>query len=293
MTRPSAKSLILDLASTAEGNTLPVSGLIRIAEVFGISDNNVRVALARLLAKGLLLRNERGQYGLAPGSQAVQRHVSAWADVRKRMMKWNGEWIAVHTAGMSSPRKAVRKRLRALSFLGFRELHPHLWIRPDNLRGGVPAVRERGYALGLADTTPVFRLGDLSEDDEARAFSLWDIRALRTRYRTLLAAMDRSTRELPDGTLEDGVVETFVIGGEVLRTLAFDPLLPEPIMPGTPVQDLVAAMRDYDRVGRDIWRRFLRGLNAPDLSSPMRSCVIDATAPRPRPAGDTARQMTA
>ena len=77
------------------------------------------------------------------------------------------------------------------------------------------------------------------------------------------------------------MVETFVLGGEVLRTLAFDPLLPEPILPASAVDDLVREMRAYDRLGRDVWRRFLRRLDAPELLSPVRSCVIDTTAPPP------------
>ncbi len=71
MKEPTAKSLILDLASTASGEPLPAQALVQVASVFGISENNVRVVLARLLARGLLERNERGWYSLAGGASAV------------------------------------------------------------------------------------------------------------------------------------------------------------------------------------------------------------------------------
>ena len=177
MPDPTARSLILDLASTADGRALPVRGLVRIAEVFGIGENNVRVALARLLSKGLLQRDERGEYRLAPEGRAVQRHVASWTDVGSRKIAWKGDWVAVHTGGPRPSRTAVRRRKRALGFLGFRELRPHLWIRPDNLRGGVDAVRERATELGLEASTPVFGLHGLDAETQRAALGLWTPRS--------------------------------------------------------------------------------------------------------------------
>ncbi len=55
------------------------------------------------------------------------------------------------------------------------------------------------------------------------------------------------------------MVESFLLGGAVVRELVLDPLLPEPILPAGPRNELVAAMRDYDRMGRAAWADFLRG----------------------------------
>ena len=45
------------------------------AAVFGIADETLRVALARLLANGMVQRDERGLYGLAEKTRPVQSQV--------------------------------------------------------------------------------------------------------------------------------------------------------------------------------------------------------------------------
>ncbi len=52
--RPTAKSLILDLLSTARGGVMPVRALVAAAALFEIGENGVRVELARLSARGLV-----------------------------------------------------------------------------------------------------------------------------------------------------------------------------------------------------------------------------------------------
>jgi len=58
--RPTAKSLILDLLSTARGGAMPVRALIAAAALFEIGENGVRVELARLSARGLVQRTIAG-----------------------------------------------------------------------------------------------------------------------------------------------------------------------------------------------------------------------------------------
>ena len=53
------------------------------------------------------------------------------------------------------------------------------------------------------------------------------------------------------------MAESFRIGGAVLRLLAHDPLLPEPIVIAAERTALVAAMRAYDAIGRASWSDFL------------------------------------
>ena len=62
---PTAKSLILDLLSTLRpGSAMPVGALVEAGSLFGLSGNNVRVSIARLLAGGQIARDERGHYRL-------------------------------------------------------------------------------------------------------------------------------------------------------------------------------------------------------------------------------------
>src|SRR6185369_2873650 len=103
-----------------------------------------------------------------------------------------------HTGALKrSDRRAARRRQRALEFLGFRELDPGLWLRPDNLRGGVAEARRQLEALGLDRGAIVFGLDALDDATDARARRLWDVTSLRQSYRTLRAAIAASVRRVP------------------------------------------------------------------------------------------------
>jgi phenylacetic acid degradation operon negative regulatory protein len=285
---PTAKSLILDLLSTLRGAAMPVRALVRAGDVFGIAENGMRVELARLVARGLVERDERGSYRIAGPAEAVQSRVVSWSRIEERITAWTGGWIGVHTGSLPrSDRRAARRRQRAFDFLGFRELDTGLWIRPDNLRGGIADVRRQLEALGLDGGALVFALGALDDATETRARKLWDVAALRAGYRALhkeLVASERRLEQLPD---ERAMVETFVLGGRAIRELVLDPLLPEAILPTVERRALVRAMRRYDQVGRERWRPFMRAHGAPGRRSPVDLRLTRGDGERAAAAGGT------
>src|SRR5688572_1700461 len=115
--RPAPKSLILDLLSTLAGGTMPVGALVQTGLLFEIAENSVRVALARLVAAGLVERDERGRYRLGAQAAPIDRQVQAWRRLEERLQPWHGEWV-----GACAPSRDPRRRERALRLLGFREL---------------------------------------------------------------------------------------------------------------------------------------------------------------------------
>ena len=283
---PTAKSLVLDLLSTARGQTMPVSALVAAGALFELSGNSIRVALARLCSRGWVERDERGRYRLSEGARAVQRHVAAWPQLEQRMVPWRGGWIGLHMAGGRPPRRALlRQRARALDFFGFRSLAPDLWVRPDNLEGGVNDLRPRLHALGLDVEAPIFAMRDLDSASEARARNLWDGKALCRGYREGRDALSRSAERFGRLTPERAMVESFLVGGRALRQLAFDPLLPEPIVTAAPRREFVDELRRYDRMGRAHWRVFMKAQGLPSLESPLRGHMIDLREPQPAAAG--------
>ncbi len=277
--QPSAQSLILDLLSSVRGQPIPVRALIAAGELFDISAENIRVALVRLCVRGTIAHNERGRYCLAPSAEPVQAHVTSWTHLEDRLVPWRGGWIGVHTAGLERvDRTRVRRRERALDLLGFRALDPHLFVRPDNLRGGVESARSSLGGLGLDVAAPVFALSQLDGDTERRARALWDGDGLRRDYRATTAALTRSAAGLPRLPLRQAMTESFVLGGQAIRQLAHDPLLPEPIAPTAERAALVDQMRVYDRLGRELWRGFMQGHRAPHLRAPR--TAVPVRAPR-------------
>lgn len=253
---PSARGFLLDLLSTLRRGAMPVRALVEAAALFGIAEGSVRVALTRLLAERMVERDERGLYRLGAAALPVRSRVAAWRDLDVRLRAWPGGWIGVF-GGPAAPRAAQRQSARALALLGFRALARGLSVRPDNLAGGAGTVREELAALGLAPGSIVCALGDLDPVTEARARALWDAEALVAGYRRHYRAIEASTRRLRARAPEQAMVESFRVGGAALRALATDPLLPEPIVPARERDALVAAMRDYDAIGRASWSAFL------------------------------------
>jgi phenylacetic acid degradation operon negative regulatory protein len=118
-------------------------------------------------------------------------------------------------------------------------------------------VRDELASLGLTPGALVCELRELDPVTEARARTLWDGDRLADRYRRHCRELDASTRRLRARGAERAMVESFRVGGAALRTLATDPLLPEPIVPTGERDALAAAMRDYDALGRASWSAFL------------------------------------
>src|SRR5262245_62988491 len=128
---------------------MPVRTLVEAGRLFGLAGNNVRVAIARLLAAGLIERDDRGLYRLGEQAKGVSKQVASWRTVDERVKSWGGGWVGVHTAALPrGDRRAARLRARAFRLLGFRTLVCGLEIRPENLVGGVGAVREQLVRLG-------------------------------------------------------------------------------------------------------------------------------------------------
>lgn len=276
---PSAKSLTLDLLSTLAGGTMPVSALVKAGELFGIAENSLRVALARLVTSGQVDRDDRGRYRLGRSAAPVDRRVTSWRRLGERHRPWSDGWVGVYTAGI--PRRPsdqqTQRRLRALRFLGFGELAPGLWLRPDNLRGGVDAVREDLVGLGLEAGVLVVGIHALDAATDAHARGLWDVASLCAAYRRSLADIEASERHLPMISEEQAMVESFLLGGRVIRQLVLDPLLPEPILPVGDRDALVEAMRRYDRLGRACWAAFLERNGVANARTPANTRIAGST----------------
>ncbi|HTF32623.1 MAG TPA: PaaX family transcriptional regulator [Myxococcota bacterium] len=255
---PRAGSLVLDLLSTLRRGSMPVRALVEAGGLFGIGSNSVRVALARLLARGLVERDERGLYRLGSAAGAIGRQVTSWRRLEEKTRLWDGGWIAAYgVPSQSSERGSGRRSGRALRFLGFRALAPGLSVRPDNLVGGVAGTRASLAGLGLGSGVLVAQIRELDPGMEARAQELWDSRALQTGYRDACQALGRSVERLSSLGAREAMVESFLWGGRVIRQLALDPLLPEEICPSAGRSALLEQMRRYDRIGRAAWAEFL------------------------------------
>ena len=257
---PNPKHLILNLLMAADG-PLTSREAVGACALFGIRENSVRVALVRLAAAGLVEAAGRGSYRLGPQAAPLADDVSRWRTLEQRACEWDGRWLVVSTGALGrSDRPALRARERALTMAGFRELEPTLYLRPDNLVGHAPVVRERLYKLGLDSSAPVFSAHDLDKGREQAARHLWDGPALTASYQATRQKLQRWMAHADQLDTDVAARECYLLGNEAIRQLVFDPLLPEPLVDVAERRAFNEAVQAYDRAGHVIWQKLLAHL---------------------------------
>lgn len=261
---PNPRHLILKFLLGADGEALTAREAVAACGLFGIRENSVRVALVRLAAAGMIEAAGRGAYRLGANATGLAEDVSTWRAAESRVRDWSGAWVMAHCGGLGrSNRGALARRDRALQMLGFRELDHECFVRPDNLVGGVEAVRERLYKLGLDSAAAVFLANGFDAEREKRARALWDGAALTRSYRRTREQLERWLARADELEPEVAARESFLMGGGAIRQLVFDPLLPDPLVDAAERRAFVETVRRYDTAGHAIWRR-LRLLPLPD-----------------------------
>lgn len=284
MRRMKPRALVLHLLLGAQARAdaaLGVRELLGAGALFGHAPNSMRVALARAVAAGWLVAPRRGVYALGPMARPLADDVGRWREPAAQAAAWNGEWIAVHVgAAGRSDRAALRARERAFALLGLAEFERGLHLRPDNLAGGVAALRARLRALlpAGADGGTAFALSALAPDAAQRARALWDVAQLDASYRgttARLSAWLEGARRLP---LARAARESFELGHQAIRQLVFDPWLPPPLVDAATRQRFIAAVTRHDAVGQTIWQQYLAALHAP--GAPHDAPGLPSTSPQ-------------
>lgn len=261
--KTSAPSLILDLllaASQSQG--LSVAQLAAAGQLFELSDNSIRVSLVRLVSEDKVQACGRGQYRLGPRALDLAQAVASWRHVESRVRAWSDDWILVLSAELGrSDRKALRRRERALSLLGFQGWQRGVAVRPHNL-DAVESVRRRLYGLGLEREATVLVASDLDEAQAGVVRGLWDVRALNSGYRHGRVQLEDWLAESHHLSLDRAARESYVLGHQAIRQVVFDPLLPDPLVDVIARQRFMAAVRAFDEAGHAIWQRFFDSLRA-------------------------------
>jgi phenylacetic acid degradation operon negative regulatory protein len=209
-----ARSVLASALLGMDPPELPVAQLVRLTDLFGISENRARVALSRMVASGEATSDGAGHYRLAGHLAARQSRQSA--SRAGATTPYDGEWwlAVVTTTGSSADVRGTRRR--ALAYGRLAELREGVWMRPANL---VPALPDAlGADLELMTARP--------QDPVGLAHLLWDLPAWSDRAGALLRELEAGS---PDGP--DALAPGFELSAAVLRHLQADPLLPPELLP--------------------------------------------------------------
>ena len=213
---PGTSSSICSRRSRRRG-AMPVRALVAAGGLFGIRENSVRVALARLLADGLIERDERGAYRLGP--RAAGRLAPGRVVARPRRAgcgRGTAAGSACTRRGCAAPpRSRLRRHRRALDWLGFRELAPRASRSgPTTWPTAWPASASGSPRSGSSrrrrssPSTISTRRPSAPRGGSGRSARWWRATARRD------CALERSERRLPALPEARAMVESFQLGGQ-------------------------------------------------------------------------------
>lgn len=174
-------------------------GFVQVLGDLGFSTAASRVALNRVIARGLLKPEKEGRfvfYRMTPRMRFVQEEgrrqiFSATVD-----LDWPGSWtIVIYT--INEQERAQRARLgRWLSFRGFGSLQDGVWIAPGDDQAEVESLARR---LGI-DRQIVTFVGNLGSDADIGEIArrAWRIGELKEVYDLILKRFSRWSAKAAD-----------------------------------------------------------------------------------------------
>jgi phenylacetic acid degradation operon negative regulatory protein len=162
-------------------------GLVQILGNLGFSVQASRIALSRVVIRGLLQPMKSGRfvhYTMTPRIAAVHAEGRRQTFSRQERPDWDGTWTLVWYS-IPDRHRAERSRLgRWLNFRGFGALQDGTWIAPGDCERDIrPLIRQ----LGLEAHSIVFTVQTTSKSDvESIIKRAWDIKELSQMYELFL-----------------------------------------------------------------------------------------------------------
>lgn len=253
---------VLVLGMAHEDGTIVTEELLPVAAACGLTADQVRSCLRRLVAEGLFVREKNGRdtryvasaRGLAELGMSIERTRLAYVqDSAGR--GWDRQWRIVAFA-VPERQRAARDAFRdQLIHLGGAPLQGGLYVSPHPWLKDVAAEAER---LGITDAVTTATTDDLEvggeRDPRKLAAALWPLEELAARYETfnrrfgavpeLLGDMRARHERLTDAQFLPGALAMGVAFQDCFR---HDPLLPPELLPrpwpGRQARELLLASR--------------------------------------------------
>ncbi|WP_412543418.1 PaaX family transcriptional regulator C-terminal domain-containing protein [Longispora sp. K20-0274] len=253
-------------------DTVDAGELYAVAGTLGMTDQQVRLCVKRLVAEGRYTHEGRGRRALlrATAATANDAEFVHFAHRQDRGLEpWDGRWRFVAFAIPETARAARDSFRDALGHLGGAAVQGGLYVSPHDWDDLVDAeVARLGVGAGVTRLTSTdLRVG--GEGDPRRlAGALWPLDEIAGRHRDL-AALARATLDRLDGlTTVELLAAAVELTAAYTRAMEPDPLLPPELLPrpwpGTEARDLsarcLAALGDRADPGSMIrlFRRYAR-----------------------------------
>lgn len=229
-------------------------GIVSLLGDLGFSTGAARVALNRVVARGLLKPVRRGKYvyySITPRLAAVHHEGRRQTFALTHDIKWDGDWTLVWYSIPEAQRVQRGRLSRWLNFQGFGSLQDGTWLASGNREGDV-AKLARNLNLEKSIIILVGRLGD-SIPIESVIARVWNVDQLSKMYNVFIREFS------PYGTATAlkklNPAEAFSVRTRAIelfrKTTAQDPKLPDSAMDVEWRRS--NAIKLFDAVQRDLY----------------------------------------
>ncbi|KES07790.1 repressor [Streptomyces toyocaensis] len=283
--RPEIPTRLVVHALVREDGTVDAGELYDVAGLLGMSDQQVRLCVKRLVAEGRFTQEGRGRKAtlhavadvtgsLAPDAAYVRHAYRQDAG----LASWDGTW---HLFAFAVPesRRTARDALREhLLHLGAAPVQSGLYASANPIAEFVDAQARHLGVLGTLTrfTTTDLRIGDIT-DPRALAAALWPLTGIAGRYDHLAAFAEgclAGLTEEPDPSDARRLTAAVELAARFAAAMRSDPLLPPELLPqpwpGIRARHLAA----------DCWKRLRQGARA-DGTPALRLFALYSDALRP------------
>jgi len=229
----SARSLLLTVLAelvAPEGDKPWTASLLYVLTRQGIEERTARRAIARAAAAGWITAHQVGrevQWELTSDGRKLIRSGVRRIGSMRQSSSWDGQWLIVLVTVPHMQRSVRRKLYAALSWEGFGNPTPGVWLSPhlDRQEGAGQIIHD----LGLRDSTLTFAGTSLAiglREDEVVA-QAWDLDAVRAEYEQLILRYSGLRPEPGDPMLFTHIQMV----NEWQRIPFLDPQLPDALLP--------------------------------------------------------------
>lgn len=256
----SARSILLTLLGEfvwPDGRPVWTATLIHVMKGIGIAEKSARQAIARANAAGWIEANRFGRetcWALTDMGRRVIEEGAQRVQSMSRNAQWDGRWLVVAISLPDSHRTQRTKLYRALSWAGFGNPIPGIWVSPHTDREN--ETRRVVEQLGLAQFTCAFAGAALHVGltDQQLVDRSWDLKEVAENYDVLLARFGK----LRPRTGDDVLFNHVRLVNEWQRMPFVDPGLPNALLPprwrGREISGRLEALREqWSAAAHDRW----------------------------------------
>ncbi|MFD2623199.1 PaaX family transcriptional regulator C-terminal domain-containing protein [Streptomyces chumphonensis] len=253
---PEVSTRMLVHALVRPDSTVPADELYAVAGALGMTDQQVRLCVKRLVAEGRFSQHGRGRRAVLHASPGTAETLAVNLEFVRHAYRqdqglapWDGTWRLFAFAIPESAR-AVRDELRStLVYLGAAAVQGGLYVCANAVTALVEEAAQRlGAAAGLTVlTSRDLRVGALTEPRDLAA-GLWPLEEIAPRHERLAALARWQLDRLDAGPAPDGaerLAMAVALISEFTRAHEPDPLLPPELLParwpGPRARELTAA----------------------------------------------------